>query len=99
MKEIHFYTNLCNEEQVSDWDLETMLTDYVGTREAIDDPESNIVKTTQLSFLRNAWDYMEKGIKVYIHNGKESFRVIEHMKRDGLDVEAILINGGFGELS
>lgn len=98
MKEIHFYTNLCNEEQVSDWDLETMLTDYVGTKNAIDDPETNIVKTTQLSFLRNAWDFMEKGVKIYIHNGDESFQIFDHMKRKGIDAEELLLNNVFGKL-
>ena len=35
MKEIHFYTDLCDIEQVSDWDLETMNTDYTSTKSSI----------------------------------------------------------------
>ena len=53
MKEIHFYTDLCDIEQVSDWDLDNMNTDYTSTKHSIDNG-TKIVKTTILSFLDDA---------------------------------------------
>ena len=53
MKEIHFYTSLINEEQTSEWDLDTMRVDYFTSNEAIENPDEEIVKTTQLCLLRN----------------------------------------------
>ena len=38
MKEIHFYTNLTNEEQTSEWDLDTMAVDLYTAQMAIADP-------------------------------------------------------------
>lgn len=104
MKEIHFYTNLTNEEQTSEWDLDNMCVDYVTTEEAIRDADTDIVKTTQLSFLRNAWDYIAAGHEVFIHNGNQVFQVEEHMKgtdkdiRIGQDISRLLIGGTFGKL-
>ena len=104
MKEIHFYTNLCNLDQVSDWDLDNMLTDHCSTKKAIDDKNERIVKTTQLHFLRNAWDYIENGFKVFIHNGSDILEVKEHMdgtKKDikkGHNILNILTGGTFGEI-
>lgn len=104
MKEIHFYTNLTNEDQVSEKDLDTMCVDYFTTGEAIDNPNVEIVKTTQLSFLRNAWDYIRFGYEVYIHNGKEVLKVKEHMDgtdkdiRVGHNILNILVGGTFGKL-
>ena len=107
MKEIHFYTNLTNVEQTSEWDLETMCVDYYTTNQAItnlENGEEGAVKTTQLSFLRNAWDYIGQGWKVYIHNGKEVLEVKEHMGgtnkdiRPGHDISRLLIGGTFGDI-
>ena len=104
MKEIHFYTNLTNEEQTSEKDLDTMCVDYVTTKEAIRDADTGVVRTTQLSFLRNAWDYIAAGHEVYIHNGNEVLQVKEHMKgtdkdiRIGHDISRLLIGGTFGDI-
>ena len=104
MKEIHFYTNLTNEEQTSEWDLDTMCVDYFTTNEAIENPDEKMVKTTQLSFLRNTWDYISRGYKVFIHNQSEVYDVKEHMTgvnkdiRVGNDMSKLLIGGLFGEL-
>jgi len=104
MKEIHFYTNLTNEEQTSEWDLDTMCVDYFTSNEAIENPDEKMVKTTQLCLLRNAWDYIDRGYKVFIHNGKSVYDVKEHMTgvnkdiRVGNDVSKLLIGGLFGEL-
>lgn len=104
MKEIHFYTNLCNEEQTSEKDLDTMCVDYYSTQDAISDPKVKIVRTTQLSFLRNAWDYIDRGCKVFIHNSSEVLEVKEHMDgtgrdiRVGHDMSRLLIGGVFGKL-
>jgi len=104
MKEIHFYTNLTNEEQTSEWDLDTMCVDYYATNEAINNPDEEIVKTTQLSFLRNSWDYINQGWKVFIHNVDKVLEVKEHMDgtdkdiRPGHNILTLLIGGTFGEL-
>ena len=104
MKEIHFYTNLTNEEQTSEWDLDTMLVDYYTTDKAIYNPNETKVKTTQLSFLRNAWAYINEGWKVFIHNGSTVLEVKEHMDgtnkdiKIGNDISRLLIGGTFGEI-
>ena len=104
MKEIHFYTNLTNEEQTSEWDLDNMCVDWFTTNAKIEDPYEKMVKTTQLSFLRNTWDYIGRGYKVFIHNQSEVYDVKEHMTgvnkdiRIGNDVSRLLIGGLFGEL-
>lgn len=104
MKELHFYTNLCNEEQVSDWDLETMATDYTETVKQIKDKDRRIVKTTQLCFLVRAWDYIEMGYKLYLHNGVEVREIKEGMDaageaKRGVNLLMCLLNGWFGEIS
>jgi len=102
MKEIHFYTNLTNEEQTSEWDLDTMQVDYFTTNKAIEDPEEKIVKTTQLSFLQNSWNYINRGDKVFIHNGNKVLEVKEHMDgtekniRVGHNIQTLLLGGTFG---
>lgn len=105
MKEIHFYTNLLNIEQVSEWDLENMLTDYVSTLKEINDPDTEIIKTTQLSFLIDTWFYIEKGYKIYIHNGAEVFEIKEHINtytgkdiRNGHNILKLFLNGEFGKI-
>lgn len=104
MKEIHFYTNLTNEEQTSEWDLDDMCVDYYITNKTIENPKEEMVKTTQLSFLRNTWDYIDRGFKVFIHNGSDVYDVDEHMHgidkdiRRGMDISRLLIGGTFGEL-
>lgn len=104
MKEIHFYTNLTNEEQTSEWDLDDMCVDWFTTNAKIENPYEKTVKTTQLSFLRNTWDYISRGYKVFIHNQSEVYDVKEHMSgvskdiRIGNDVSRLLIGGLFGEL-
>lgn len=107
MKQIHFFTNLNNPEQTSEWDLDTMCVDYSITQFMIDEPNVEKVKTTQLSFLINAWDYIDKGYKVYIHNGTEVFEVKEHMEstRSGKDIQKghdilkLLLGGEFGKIN
>ena len=104
MREIHFYTNLNNLDQVNDWDLETMCTDHCSTQEAINNEEERLVKTTQLHFLRNAWDYIDRGYKVFIHNGITVLEVKEHMDGTEKDVHYghnilnMLTGGTFGEI-
>lgn len=104
MKEIHFYTNLTNEEQTSEWDLDTMCVDYYTTDKAINDHDEEIVKTTQLSFLRNSWDYINRGDKVFIHNGNKVLEVKEHMEGTSKDIlhghniQTLLIGGTFGPI-
>lgn len=104
MKEIHFYTNLTNEEQTSEWDLDTMCVDYYTTDKAINDPDERIVKTTQLSFLRNSWDYINGGDKVFIHNGNKVLEVKDHMEGTSKDIlyghniQTLLIGGTFGPI-
>ena len=104
MKEIHFYTNLTNEEQTSEWDLDTMVVDLYTAQMAIADPRIDKVKTTQVSLLRNAWDYIAQGKRVFIHNGSEVLEVEEHMKgtekdiRIGHDLSRLLLGGTFGEI-
>ena len=103
-KSIHFFTNLTNEKQTSEWDLDTMCVDYCSTNEEINDPNGGIVKTTQLSFLRNAWDYISMGYHVFIHNGDQVLEVKEHMDgtnkdiKVGNDISRLLIGGTFGKL-
>lgn len=107
MKQIHFFTNLNNPEQTSEWDLGTMCMDYSITQFMIDEPNVEKVKTTQLSFLINAWDYIDKGYKVYIHNGTEVFEVKEHMEstrygkdiQKGHDILKLLLGGEFGKIN
>ena len=104
MKEIHFYTNLTNEEQTSEWDLDTMCVDYYTSNQAIEDPDEKIVKTTQLSLLVNAWDYINRGDRVFIHNGSSILEVKEHMEgtnkdiRTGHNIHTLLIGGTFGKI-
>ena len=104
MKEIHFYTNLCNEIQTSEKDLDTMCVDYVSTMKAIDNPDVECVKTTQLALLRNAWNYIDSGYRVFIHNRNEMLEVNEHMGgtvkdiRQGHDISRLLLGGTFGEI-
>ena len=107
MKEIHFFTNLNNSEQTSEWDLDTMCIDYAITQFMIEQPKIEKVKTTQLSFLINAWDYIDKGYKVYIHNGAEVFEVREHMEntcfgkdiQKGHNILKLLLGGEFGKIN
>lgn len=107
MKEIHFFTNLNNSEQTSEWDLDTMCIDYAITQFMIEQPKIEKVKTTQLSFLINAWDYIDKGYKVYIHNGAEVFEVREHMEnvcsgkdiQKGYNILKLLLGGEFGKIN
>lgn len=107
MKEIHFFTNLNNSEQTSEWDLDTMCIDYAITQFMIEQPKIEKVKTTQLSFLINAWDYIDKGYKVYIHNGAEVFEVREHMENvcSGKDIQKghnilkLLLGGEFRKIN
>lgn len=107
MKQIHFFTNLNNPEQTSEWDLDTMCVDYSITQFMIDEPNVEKVKTTQLSFLINAWDYIGKGYKVYIHNGAEVFEVKEHMEnthsekdiQKGHNILKLLLGGEFGKIN
>ena len=105
MKEIHFYTNLTNEEQTSEWDLDNMLVDYYTANKAIDDPNERMVKTTQLSLLQNSWDYINRGVKVFIHNGNKVLEVKEHMDgtdkdiRVGHNIQTLLLGGTFGKIS
>ena len=104
MKAIHFFTNLTNDEQVNENWLDTMCVDYFTTNEAINDPKVERVRTTQLSFLRNSWDYIDKGWRVFIHNGEQVLEVKEHMTgtdkdiRKGHDLYKLLIGGTFGEI-
>ena len=62
------------------------------------------MKTTQVSLLRNAWDYIAQGKRVFIHNGSEVLEVEEHMKgtekdiRIGNDLSRLLLGGTFGEI-
>ncbi len=104
MKEIHFYTNLNNIEQVSDWDLETMDTDYVSSVKSINDKNRDVVKTTQLCLLTDAWDFIDMKYKVYIHNGENAFEVKENMRgtdkeiRRGMNIQKLLLGGTFGEI-
>jgi hypothetical protein len=81
-----------------------MCVDYYATNEAIENPDERIVKTTQLCLLRNAWDYINQGCKVFIHNGDKVLEVKEHMDgtdkdiRPGHNILTLLIGGTFGEL-
>ena len=104
MKEIHFYTNLTTENQTSEWDLDTMCVDYYNSNKAIEDPQETMVKTTQLSLLRNAWDYIRRGDKVFIHNGDKVLEVKEHMEgtdkdiRPGHNIQILLLGGALGPI-
>ena len=104
MKEIHFYTNLTNEDQTSEWDLDTMCVDYFTSNEAIENPDEKMVKTTQLCLLRNAWDYIDRGDRVFIHNGNKVLEVKEHMDgtekdiRTGHNIQTLLLGGTFGKI-
>lgn len=106
-KEIHFYTNLNDIEHVSDWDLETMCTDYVSTLKALNNKEYihfKIVKTTQLSFLVNTWDYINEGYRIYLHNENE-IEIKEGIKTNtgkevkrGHNILKLLLGGEFGKI-
>lgn len=106
VKEIHFYTNLCNETQTSEWDLEDMKIDWVSSWNAIEDPDEMIVKTTQLYLLSNAWAYIDRGNRVFVHNGEKVLEVKEHMEGtiDGKDIRKahnickLLCGGVFGSI-
>lgn len=105
MKEIHFYTNLTNEEQTSEWDLDTMCVDYFTSNKAIENPDEKMVKTTQLCLLRNAWDYIDWGDRVFIHNGSDVIEILEGKYentdkeiRRGMDMSKLLIGGTFGKI-
>ena len=104
MKEIHFYTDLCDIEQVSDWDLDNMNTDYTSTKSSIDNGV-RIVKTTILSFLDDAWDFIENGVRVFIHVNSREIEVKDGMTaengkeiRKGHRILQLLRNNYFGEL-
>lgn len=104
VKTIEFFTDLSNREQTCDHDLDNMYVDYVTTVKAIESPDVNLVKTTQLSLLRNAWDYIDKGYKVKLHIRSDVFEVKEHMDgtdkdiKRGIDLSRFLLGGGFGEI-
>ena len=105
MKEIHFYTNLTNVEQTSEWDLDNMCVDYFTSNKAIENPDEKMVKTTQLCLLRNTWDYIDRGARVFIHNGNEVFEVFDGRYdsnckeiRRGMDISKLLIGGTFGKI-
>ena len=104
MEEIHFYTDLCNIEQVSDWDLENMNTDYTSTKASIDSG-NKIVKTTILSFLDDAWYFIGNGVRVFIHINSREIEVKDGMVaengkeiRKGHRILQLLRNNYFGEL-
>ena len=104
MEEIHFYTDLCNIEQVSDWDLENMNTDYTSTKASIDSG-NKIVKTTILSFLDDAWYFIGNGVRVFIHVNSREIEVKDGMVaengkeiRKGHRILQLLRNNYFGEL-
>ena len=84
MKEIHFYTNLTNVEQTSEWDLDNMCVDYFTSNKAIENPDEKMVKTTQLCLLRNTWDYIDQGARVFIHNGNEYTTLKQSRLRPGI---------------
>ena len=105
MKEIHFYTNLTNVEQTSEWDLDNMCVDYFTSNKVIENPDEKMVKTTQLCLLRNTWDYIDRGARVFIHNGNEVFEVFDGRYdgtgkeiRRGMDISKLLIGGTFGKI-
>ena len=104
MNEIHFYTDLCNVEQVSDWDLDNMNTDYASTKASIVHGV-RIVKTTMLTFLDDAWDFIENGVRVFIHVNSREIEVKDGMIaengkeiRKGHRILQLLRNNYFGEL-
>ena len=104
MNEIHFYTDLCDTDQVSDWDVENMNIDYASTKSSIDNGV-RIVKTTILSFLDDAWDFIESGVRVFIHVGSREIEVKDGMIaengkeiRKGHRLLQLLRNNYFGEL-
>lgn len=100
-KEIHFYTNLNNTKQASEYDLDNMEIDYFSTISAISD-DKELIKTTQLCLLRNAWDYIDIGYRVFIHNDDKVLEVKEHMSgtnkdiKRGVDISRLLLGGLFG---
>lgn len=104
MRELHFYSNLNNIEQVSDWDLETMCTDYVSTKQAIEDVSERVVKTTQIVFLVNAWDYIASGFVVFLHINTNCYIIKEHMpevKKDitcNMNILKLYLGGLFGDI-
>ena len=78
MNEIHFYTDLCDTDQVSDWDVENMNIDYASTKASIVHGV-RIVKTTMLTFLDDAWDFIESGVRVFIHVNSREIEVKDGM--------------------
>lgn len=104
MREIHFYTNICNEEQVSIEELENMSVDYIGTINKIKNKNIRVVRTTQLFLLENIWTYIDMGFKIYLHNGIEVREVKDGMNaagevKNGTNILMCLLHGWFGEIS
>ncbi len=104
MRELHFYSNLCDIDNVSEWDLDTMCTDYVTTKKAIEDSSERIVKTTQMSFLINTWDYIDSGFVVFLHNNSNCYIIKEHMPEISKDITRsmnilkLYLGNTFGEI-
>ena len=103
-KTIHFFTNISNDDQMPEEWLDDLRIDYYSTVEAIEDPNIERVRTTQIVLLRNAWDYIAQGYRVFIHIREEVFEVKEHMNgaiKDitiGNDLSRLLTGGAFGEI-
>ena len=105
MKEIHFYTNLTPMEQTSERALDNMCVDSFTSNKAIENPAEKLVKTAQLCLLKNTWDYIDRGARVFIHNGNEVFEVFDGRYdstgkeiRRGMDISKLLIGGTFGKI-
>lgn len=106
-KIIHFYTDVSNPVQISDEDMTNLLIDVVSTRRAIKELEEKggVIHTTQLSFLADAWQYIDEGITVIIHVLDTAYEVKEHMPstsekdiRKWHNIEKLLIRGVFGDI-
>lgn len=104
-RELHFYTNLCNEEQTSEWDLDTMQVDFVNARKAIYEGNERIVKTTVLTFLGDTWDLIDDGWRVFIHNDNVVMEIKEGMVtpngkeiRRGHNLHRMLVASALGEI-
>lgn len=82
VKQIHVYRNLCNENEVSDKDLESMLIDYESTMKAINS-NKDIIKTTQITVLIDTWFYIDKGYDIFVHSNETITKIEEGMVLNG----------------
>lgn len=77
-KELHVYYDL-NENTIADAKLDGLIVNCADTQRAIEEEHTNIVRTTDLTVLIDAWFHIDNGWRVFIHANSEMIEVREGM--------------------